>query len=102
MIRRPPRSTLFPYTTLFRSLRDIARVFPVVDVLLGQVKPDRAVALRSVGAGARARRDVGAGGVIVAGPTMRRGAIVDNRAYTSLVDRACAVLDTVHGSAVDR
>src|SRR3712207_7755457 len=24
MIRRPPRSTLFPYTTLFRSLRSIA------------------------------------------------------------------------------
>src|SRR3989441_12151254 len=24
MIRRPPRSTLFPYTTLFRSLRDAA------------------------------------------------------------------------------
>src|SRR5260221_9385817 len=24
MIRRPPRSTLFPYTTLFRSLRDQA------------------------------------------------------------------------------
>src|SRR5262245_64190656 len=24
MIRRPPRSTLFPYTTLFRSLADIA------------------------------------------------------------------------------
>src|SRR3712207_1438045 len=23
MIRRPPRSTLFPYTTLFRSIRDI-------------------------------------------------------------------------------
>src|SRR3712207_7544407 len=23
MIRRPPRSTLFPYTTLFRSLRDL-------------------------------------------------------------------------------
>src|SRR2546422_6213910 len=23
MIRRPPRSTLFPYTTLFRSKRDI-------------------------------------------------------------------------------
>src|SRR3712207_8560931 len=22
MIRRPPRSTLFPYTTLFRSMRD--------------------------------------------------------------------------------
>src|SRR5258708_34136671 len=24
MIRRPPRSTLFPYTTLFRSLRNAA------------------------------------------------------------------------------
>src|SRR3989442_4714105 len=26
MIRRPPRSTLFPYTTLFRSLRPVAHV----------------------------------------------------------------------------
>src|SRR5256885_11113269 len=26
MIRRPPRSTLFPYTTLFRSLLDVAEV----------------------------------------------------------------------------
>src|SRR5215475_16075003 len=26
MIRRPPRSTLFPYTTLFRSFRAIARM----------------------------------------------------------------------------
>src|SRR5258707_1628667 len=25
MIRRPPRSTLFPYTTLFRSYRDRSR-----------------------------------------------------------------------------
>src|SRR3712207_7454791 len=25
MIRRPPRSTLFPYTTLFRSLRQLAK-----------------------------------------------------------------------------
>src|SRR5258708_39051466 len=24
MIRRPPRSTLFPYTTLFRSVKDLA------------------------------------------------------------------------------
>src|SRR3712207_7055532 len=30
MIRRPPRSTLFPYTTLFRSGRDLAqRVYRV-------------------------------------------------------------------------
>src|SRR3712207_7764792 len=30
MIRRPPRSTLFPYTTLFRSLQEV--VPPCVDV----------------------------------------------------------------------
>src|SRR3712207_8480060 len=28
MIRRPPRSTLFPYTTLFRSLRDAPPKLP--------------------------------------------------------------------------
>src|SRR5438874_11695073 len=26
MLRRPPRSTLFPYTTLFRSVRDFALI----------------------------------------------------------------------------
>src|SRR3712207_9595125 len=34
MIRRPPRSTLFPYTTLFRSwgqLRWCALLYPVMD-----------------------------------------------------------------------
>src|SRR5258708_24883426 len=30
MIRRPPRSTLFPYTTLFRSHRGVASGFAVV------------------------------------------------------------------------
>src|SRR3712207_8683854 len=29
MIRRPPRSTLFPYTTLFRSLSAVSRKSPV-------------------------------------------------------------------------
>src|SRR3712207_7845333 len=28
MIRRPPRSTLFPYTTLFRSRRSVGRSTP--------------------------------------------------------------------------
>src|SRR3712207_7712544 len=31
MIRRPPRSTLFPYTTLFRSMTDI--VLPILGPL---------------------------------------------------------------------
>src|SRR3712207_8884360 len=30
MIRRPPRSTLFPYTTLFRSVADLLEVDQVV------------------------------------------------------------------------
>src|SRR2546425_8810392 len=30
MIRRPPRSTLFPYTTLFRSLRELQSRHPGV------------------------------------------------------------------------
>src|SRR3712207_7141567 len=32
MIRRPPRSTLFPYTTLFRSRRELVAL-PVVELL---------------------------------------------------------------------
>src|SRR3712207_9395732 len=40
MIRRPPRSTLFPYTTLFRSglVRDLAKQVPEGDVH-GRVAP---------------------------------------------------------------
>src|SRR3712207_7385766 len=32
MIRRPPRSTLFPYTTLFRSARPVGAVVPPAGV----------------------------------------------------------------------
>src|SRR2546426_12417245 len=39
MIRRPPRSTLFPYTTLFRSRADLAQQ----DVLILVVEEDRQV-----------------------------------------------------------
>src|SRR3712207_8666975 len=34
MIRRPPRSTLFPYTTLFRSARSTAPEFAVTGSFL--------------------------------------------------------------------
>src|SRR5258708_30277934 len=45
MIRRPPRSTLFPYTTLFRSLKGCALIDPHVNVLpqvrhVGHVRAD--------------------------------------------------------------
>src|SRR3712207_6932123 len=50
MIRRPPRSTLFPYTTLFRSdldalvcgiekAREIASTGPLAAVLAGEWSP---------------------------------------------------------------
>src|SRR2546422_8101373 len=33
MIRRPPRSTLFPYTTLFRSVGQLDRVLDRLDLI---------------------------------------------------------------------
>src|SRR5689334_24660246 len=60
MIRRPPRSTLFPYTTLFRS---IARARRVGAVVVG----DRADHLLEVRLGVRARQRQHAGRGVVAG-----------------------------------
>src|ERR1035441_3082845 len=48
MIRRPPRSTLFPYTTLFRSRSLIGEADPRSEVFLGRVvksAPDAADAI---------------------------------------------------------
>src|SRR5260370_25216837 len=39
MIRRPPRSTLFPYTTLFRSARGVLRRAGRRAGLAGRIKP---------------------------------------------------------------
>src|SRR5256885_3629922 len=46
MIRRPPRSTLFPYTTLFRSLvhRRLEDAVAALAVALGHVHRDVGVA----------------------------------------------------------
>src|SRR5438046_10762975 len=43
--RRPPRSTLFPYTTLFRSDRDRLDLFAPLE----ERQPDRAGGLRDAG-----------------------------------------------------
>src|SRR2546422_3709261 len=47
MIRRPPRSTLFPYTTLFRSLvgnfRKILQGLAFVDLLVGASHQERQI-----------------------------------------------------------
>src|SRR5438270_2227512 len=44
MIRRPPRSTLFPYTTLFRSVVDVGHE-EAVDVRQSRVLADQEAAL---------------------------------------------------------
>src|SRR3712207_7770699 len=60
MIRRPPRSTLFPYTTLFRSLHVGARDRVVAHVAALQVT------VAHVGAADRVLADVAATHVVVA------------------------------------
>src|SRR3712207_8423815 len=64
MIRRPPRSTLFPYTTLFRSRgehRDLA-----ARVVVPRPRGDRRAPARAV----RAHRDR-----VPADPAVRRGVL---------------------------
>src|SRR3712207_6990896 len=56
MIRRPPRSTLFPYTTLFRSYFTILELLP--KVLLKRKTEDKAVPLGHVPRGVGLHRDV--------------------------------------------
>src|SRR2546426_2381971 len=51
MIRRPPRSTLFPYTTLFRSVRELgaAEVIDYTTTRFEDVVRDVDVVLATVG-----------------------------------------------------
>src|SRR5437764_6193000 len=45
MIRRPPRSTLFPYTTLFRSLFYLA----IITIVIARIRPWLRVAVVVLG-----------------------------------------------------
>src|SRR3989441_5626388 len=49
MIRRPPRSTLFPYTTLFRSLKDKRAVDPLIAALRDRDGSVRTIAAEALG-----------------------------------------------------
>src|SRR2546422_5486276 len=63
MIRRPPRSTLFPYTTLFRSHTAAGDGFALVVVRLGAPPLDAGahLAVRALEGAARLRENVGPG-----------------------------------------
>src|SRR5256885_3563343 len=76
MIRRPPRSTLFPYTTLFRSLSALdagrglhVRLGPNLPRDRGAADPTATVA------GAPARQSPGRHGGAVRGRVLPRGGI---------------------------
>src|SRR3712207_9154636 len=97
MIRRPPRSTLFPYTTLFRSVRHL------LDHLVADAGADREVGEREVvgGAGGGAGLDLGAvleqgegdrgGGLLAVG-----GELVDGGGVG--VDRKSTRLNSSHAN----
>src|SRR3712207_8475152 len=48
MIRRPPRSTLFPYTTLFRSLAEQAFPYVFLDATYCKARVNRRVVSQAV------------------------------------------------------
>src|SRR5260370_31353148 len=45
MIRRPPRSTLFPYTTLFRSVRELGMIRPIAMAETRIIRSDQVIAV---------------------------------------------------------
>src|SRR2546422_3662452 len=47
MIRRPPRSTLFPYTTLFRSHHQVAALLGDADIVLAALHANKLAVFRA-------------------------------------------------------
>src|SRR2546430_11392837 len=66
MIRRPPRSTLFPYTTLFRSKGARAVEWGLVDEVVPRSKLVEIVKRRAAEFAARTDRPAGARGIALA------------------------------------
>src|SRR2546421_8337299 len=61
MIRRPPRSTLFPYTTLFRSHLRTRRQTPLAVEVVGEVAREAVVLRRPGGSVLADGQDLSAG-----------------------------------------
>src|SRR5256886_9360677 len=89
MIRRPPRSTLFPYTTLFRSREawefdpelareDLARTFRLASLDGLGVEPGDRAAVGAAGALLRYARELKPGGLphLARPRVVRRGAVL--------------------------
>src|SRR3712207_8594453 len=87
MIRRPPRSTLFPYTTLFRSR--VARGAHVHDPPRGQLDHEEGVQ--------RPEEDVG-DREEVAGPDLARVIVEERRPRLPPRDRKSTRLNSSHAN----
>src|SRR5256886_14045321 len=95
MIRRPPRSTLFPYTTLFRSIEGsaewVSRIVSSVDavVFLNAIHlvPDKAQVIAEI------RKTLNKDGVFAFNTTFFNGAYVDG---TGALDRKSTRLNSSH------
>src|SRR3712207_7010072 len=88
MIRPPPRSTLFPYTTLFRSAQQALGVAVVVQV---EPRPQR------LGRVADQQRGAGHGEVDVLADLHRPGAAV-RPALDAVLDRKSTRLNSSHAN----
>src|SRR3712207_9162125 len=81
MIRRPPRSTLFPYTTLFRSGVDVEEVRRIAEVVRGRFLYSGGVSTLEDLAALRDLRLVNLAGVIVGKALFeRRFTVADGQA----------------------
>src|SRR5229473_8471711 len=101
MIRRPPRSTLFPYTTLFRSLERFldpsAPPVPGARVVFSSTAYCKGLVTSS---GVAVQK-----GVIAADPTLLPvGSVIDFSVNDPTYDGIYTILDTgpeIHGREVD-
>src|SRR3712207_9404808 len=98
MIRRPPRSTLFPYTTLFRSMPIVGRLGKILgprnlmpNPKVGTVTPDVAEAVRAA-KGGQVQFKVEKAGIVHAGvgkASFDAEKLAENiRAFVDAVQRA--------------
>src|SRR3989454_4866996 len=114
MIRRPPRSTLFPYTTLFRSRDETVRLFTSKAVAFGPTTEARALGWQAVPTG----ESVSSAGTLFGarsyGHTGWTGTslwidpdrdlfvvLLTNRAYVPRARRPFTVLKQVRGGVAD-
>src|SRR3712207_6981419 len=87
MIRRPPRSTLFPYTTLFRSLMGANMQRQAVPLVKSEAP--------LIGTGMEFRAAVDAGDVVVA---TKAGVATDVSADMITTDRKSTRLNSSHAN----